>query len=98
MGVEVHLVDRGALPLRGFDQDVRAFLAEQLAEKGIRHHTLVCPQALSRCAADGNGGRGGVCLQLHTGETLTADQARPAAASFQQPRSLYVPSSSVRAL
>ena len=28
-GVEVHLVNRGALPLRGFDEDVRAFVGEQ---------------------------------------------------------------------
>jgi glutathione reductase (NADPH) len=35
-GADVHLMYRGALPLRGFDYECREFLAEQLRVKGMR--------------------------------------------------------------
>jgi len=35
LGVEARLVHRGKLPLKGFDHDLRGFVAEQLAAKGI---------------------------------------------------------------
>jgi len=37
-GSEVHLVYRGDLPLRGFDDDVRKHMAEALANRGIHTH------------------------------------------------------------
>ena len=37
-GSKVHLVYRGDLPLRGFDDDVRQHLAEALASRGIHIH------------------------------------------------------------
>lgn len=38
LGVRTHLVYRGPLFLRGFDQDLRETLAEQMVEKGIELH------------------------------------------------------------
>jgi glutathione reductase (NADPH) len=38
LGAEVHLVMRQALPLRGFDEDIRTALAAELAESGIHLH------------------------------------------------------------
>lgn len=38
LGVETHLVYRGPLFLKEFDQDLRETLAEQMAEKGIHLH------------------------------------------------------------
>lgn len=35
LGVETHLIYRGPLFLRGFDKDVREFIAEELKKKGI---------------------------------------------------------------
>ncbi len=37
-GSEVHLVYRGDLPLRGFDDDIRQHMAEALANRGIHIH------------------------------------------------------------
>ena len=37
-GSEVHLVYRGDLPLRGFDDDIRRHVAEALANRGIHIH------------------------------------------------------------
>ena len=38
LGVETHLIYRGPLFLRGFDNDVRKFVAEELEKKGICLH------------------------------------------------------------
>lgn len=38
LGVETHLVYRGELFLRGFDEDVRQFVATELRKKGIHLH------------------------------------------------------------
>lgn len=38
LGVETHLIYRGPLFLRGFDLDVRGFVAEELTKKGIHLH------------------------------------------------------------
>ena len=38
LGVETHLVYRGSLFLRGFDQGIREHLAEEMRKKGVRIH------------------------------------------------------------
>lgn len=38
LGAETHLIYRGSLFLRGFDHDVRSFVAEELKKKGIQLH------------------------------------------------------------
>ena len=38
LGIEVHLVYRGDMPLRGFDEDVRALLADAISARGIILH------------------------------------------------------------
>eukprot|EP00959_Pyramimonas_sp_CCMP1952_P090364 1891525-Pyramimonas_sp.AAC.1 len=50
MGTEVHVFYRQPTPLRGFDQDVRDFLAEQLAAKGITLHPNSSPTAVEKTA------------------------------------------------
>jgi glutathione reductase (NADPH) len=52
LGAEVDLVYRQALPLRGFDEDLRTALAEALAEGGIRLHpsTTIASVAAARGA------------------------------------------------
>jgi glutathione reductase (NADPH) len=46
-GSEVHLVYRADLPLRGFDEDVRAHLGELLVNKGIHVHAGESPASIS---------------------------------------------------
>ncbi len=54
MGSEVHIFFRGELPLRGFDGEVRSFIAAALAEKGIHLHPNTSPTAVE---APPGGGR-----------------------------------------
>jgi glutathione reductase (NADPH) len=51
LGAEVDLVYRAPLPLRGFDEDIRAALAEALTAQGIRLNPDVTPTRITR--ADG---------------------------------------------
>jgi len=51
-GTEVHLIFRGDLPLRGFDEDVRSHLAGLLKEKGIHVHSGENPLSIEE-AGDG---------------------------------------------
>lgn len=51
-GSEVHLVFRGDMPLRGFDEDVRVHITELLKAKGIHIHAGHNPAAIEE-AADG---------------------------------------------
>ncbi|MBA2965295.1 MULTISPECIES: glutathione-disulfide reductase [Ramlibacter] len=66
LGAQVHQLYRGEQILRGFDDEVRAFVAGQLAANGIdlRLHTDVA--SLQRTA-------GGIRLQLQDGSRLEAD-------------------------
>ncbi|WP_137124030.1 glutathione-disulfide reductase [Roseomonas sp. HF4] len=48
LGAEVDLMYRAALPLRGFDEDVRAAAAESLAANGIRLNPDVTPARIER--------------------------------------------------
>lgn len=67
LGVKVHQLYRRDLFLRGFDQDVRAFVAEQMGHQGVdlRFNTDV-----ERIEAAGGGKR----LHLNDGSTLEVDQ------------------------
>ncbi len=48
LGAEVDLVYRAPLPLRGFDEDVRAAAAEALAAQGIRLNPDITPTRIAR--------------------------------------------------
>ena len=48
LGAEVHVYYRQPLPLRGFDEEVRNFLAEQLTTKGIHMHHSTTPTSVTK--------------------------------------------------
>lgn len=66
LGSEVDIVYRNELPLRGFDNDIRAALKEALAIQGIRQHA---PRQLARLE------RAGTCVAavLDDGSRIEAD-------------------------
>ncbi|MCX7685782.1 MAG: glutathione-disulfide reductase [Acetobacteraceae bacterium] len=66
LGAEVEVVCRGALPLRGFDEDIRAALAEALAAQGIALTADASPTRLGRAAS-------GLVLELSGGAVREAD-------------------------
>jgi len=66
-GTEVHLVFRGDVPLRGFDDDVRAHLSEILAAKGIHIHAGESPLAVEE-QDDGK-----LCFKTDKGTELVVD-------------------------
>jgi glutathione reductase (NADPH) len=66
LGAEVEVVCRGALPLRGFDEDIRAALAEALAAQGIALMTDSRPTRLARTGE-------GLMLELSGGDVREAD-------------------------
>ena len=45
-GAEVHVVFRQPKPLRGFDEEVRGFVMEQMAMQGIHFHPSESPTAV----------------------------------------------------
>ena len=63
LGSQVHLVYRGDLPLRGFDEDLRQRVAQALQAKGVQLHSGHAPQKLER---DGDA----FVLHLEGGEQL----------------------------
>ncbi|MGH8511819.1 MAG: glutathione-disulfide reductase [Gammaproteobacteria bacterium] len=66
MGAHTTLVHRGTLFLRGFDDDARGFLAEQMQKKGVAFRFDTEVRALTRIP-------GGSRVSLTTGEDLEAD-------------------------
>ena len=66
LGVETTLVYRGELFLRGFDQDVRTFVAEELGKKGIE---LCFGRNITAVAESGDRFR----VTLDNGDTLDTD-------------------------
>jgi glutathione reductase (NADPH) len=68
MGVETVLVHRGPNILRGFDDHVRAHVAEEMEKRGIKV-ILGCQHRSIERAADG-----GLISHLTTGHDLAADQ------------------------
>jgi glutathione reductase (NADPH) len=47
LGAETHLIYRQPLPLRGFDEDIRLALAEELAHNGVILHPDTTPQSIT---------------------------------------------------
>ena len=66
MGAHTTLIHRGTLVLRGFDDDARGFLAEQMQKKGVSFRFDTEVNALTRIP-------GGSRVSLSTGEDLEAD-------------------------
>ena len=66
-GSAVDLVYRADLPLRGFDGDIRAALAEEMTKKDIRLHPGRLPERIEKTEG---------CLRVHfaDGGALDADQ------------------------
>ena len=66
LGIETHLIMRRETPLRGFDEDIRQFMLEQLIAQGMTVHTQVSPQSLTK--------RGDtIQCQLSNGESLLVE-------------------------
>jgi glutathione reductase (NADPH) len=67
LGSEVHVVMRQPLPLRGFDEDLRAALAEAMMQQGVRLHPSC--GGIRRVTIDGQA----KCVTLENGTEITAD-------------------------
>jgi glutathione reductase (NADPH) len=67
LGVEVCLVYRGATVLRGFDDDVRTHVHEELKRKGVKVVVMASPKKISK--ADGR-----LRIDLDNGEHIIADK------------------------
>ncbi len=67
MGAAVTQLYRGPLFMRGFDDDVRAVLADQMRKKGIDLRFDNCPTAIERSGS-------GLRLSVDDGSTLEVDQ------------------------
>lgn len=59
LGCEVHLCYRADKPLRGFDEECRAQVAENLAARGVRLHPGTLPTKVEDLGAAGGAGAGG---------------------------------------
>ncbi|MGJ0503154.1 MAG: glutathione-disulfide reductase [Methylocystis sp.] len=66
LGAKVHLAYRADLPLRGFDDDLRARLCEALKTAGVEHRAGVLPTRVSKDA-------GGFEVEMSDGAPLTVD-------------------------
>jgi glutathione reductase (NADPH) len=67
LGAKTHLIYRGAPLLRGFDDDVRAFLSEELKKKGIDLRTKTDVTAIEKAGS-------GLRLALSGGGSIEVDQ------------------------
>lgn len=66
LGAAVTLAYRADLPLRGFDDDLRARLAESLEAAGVAHRPGVLPTRIDKSAQ-------GLCATMSDGATLAVD-------------------------
>ncbi|MEQ6888110.1 glutathione-disulfide reductase [Halomonas sp. CS7] len=66
LGSEAHLVYRGDLFLRGFDQEVREFTRDEMAKKGVNLHFDANIEAIEKV-------EGGLRVTLTSGEQLEVD-------------------------
>ncbi|APE32241.1 glutathione-disulfide reductase [Halomonas aestuarii] len=66
LGSESHLVYRGGLFLRGFDQEVREFTRDEMAKKGVNLHFDANIESVEKVA-------GGLLVTLTNGERLEVD-------------------------
>ena len=67
-GAEVHVVFRQPKPLRGFDEEVRGFVMEQMAMQGVHFHPSESPTAVEE--AEGKG----LVFTTDAGTRLEVDQ------------------------
>ena len=67
LGANTHLVYRGEPVLRGFDDDFRQFVSEELAQSGIKLHYQRTLSAIDKQA------NGRLCVTFNDGQTLTVD-------------------------
>ncbi|MBL4782748.1 MAG: glutathione-disulfide reductase [Porticoccaceae bacterium] len=70
LGVETHLLYRGPLFLRGFDEDVRKHLAEEMLKKGVHLHFETTIQEISK---DPSKPQVQLSLSLSDGSTMAVD-------------------------
>ena len=70
LGVETHLLYRGPLFLRGFDEDVRNHLAAEMAKKGVHLHFDTDIQQISK---DASKQKDQLTLALTDGSTMSVD-------------------------
>ncbi|MGJ0621503.1 MAG: glutathione-disulfide reductase [Methylocystis sp.] len=66
LGAKVDLAYRADLPLRGFDDDLRARLAEALKSAGVEHRAGALPTRVTKCV-------GGLEVEMSAGAPLTVD-------------------------
>lgn len=66
LGSEVTIVHRGAHVLRGFDDDARSFLAEEMRKKGVRIRLNATVESIEK-------GPGGLVCELPEAEEVEAD-------------------------
>ena len=66
LGSETHLIYRGDLLLKGFDQEVREFTCDEMAKKGVNLHFSANIARIERT-------EGALQVELTTGETLEVD-------------------------
>ncbi len=66
LGADTHLVYRGALFLRGFDQEVREFTRDEMAKKGVNLHFEANIERIRKV-------EGGLEVTLTNGEQLEVD-------------------------
>ncbi|CAI5973221.1 unnamed protein product [Closterium sp. NIES-64] len=67
MGADVHLVYRQPTPLRGFDEEMRGVVAQNLATRGMNLHPSTNPTKIEKTAS------GTYVLHTDKGEALEAD-------------------------
>ena len=67
LGAQVTQLYRSQQVLRGFDDDVRAFVADEMRKKGIDLRTHVHVERIERLGA------GGLCVTLRDGKRIEAD-------------------------
>ncbi len=70
LGAEVSLLYRGGLFLRGFDDDARTFLAEEMTKKGV---DLCFDTQVRSIGREERGGKPVYVLDLEHGETMEVD-------------------------
>ena len=66
LGTDTHLIYRGDLPLRGFDEDVRAHMVKSLSERGIHLHAQTDIIAVTQSGAQKQ-------VQFKNGDSLLVD-------------------------
>ena len=72
LGSQVTLLHRGVQILRGFDEDVRTFIASEMVKTGVTLHLNTDVAAIER-SQDGEGGAGRLNVRLLDGSVIAAD-------------------------